>query len=101
MATKNTIQENVKATKNKTVYIIVVGVIVLVGFIWLFLSSGAGENFSTFSAQSEFEPIITIQNIFLDLDGDGDVDYLKFGEVIINPSINGALPNGNFPQGQP
>lgn len=39
--------------------------------------------------QSKADPTLTkIENVFVDINGDGYLDYVKYAEVIVNPGEN-------------
>lgn len=88
--------------KNKTPILIGLAVVIVLVFAFMFLTSSEvkGVLFSGY-AQSADLPIYVLENVFVDIDSDGDPDYLKYGEVIINPSIGGTPTEGNFQKGQP
>lgn len=86
-------QEVVKPVQKKDnskivgILLAVVFLVVVVILIGMLVNNNAKAN-----AQPALD-ITTVNQIFTDYDGDGDVDLIVFGEVVIN--------NGSFLQSQP
>ena len=81
-AKKEKLAPNVK----RTIVVIGLAIIIIVGFIF---ADEAKKMSDVFARQ---EKTTTIEGIFVDLNGDGLVDYLMYGEVIYNTT--------NFPERQ-
>jgi hypothetical protein len=67
-------------------YLIIIGLIL--GFAMIVL--GLSTEGKVFAKSSDNE--VNIENLFVDIDGDGDIDYLVDGTVIFNNEQNENLP---------
>jgi hypothetical protein len=67
-------------------YLIIIGLII--GFAMIVL--GLSTEGKVFAKSSDNE--VNIENLFVDIDGDGDIDYLVDGTVIFNNEQNENLP---------
>jgi hypothetical protein len=86
MTTKN--NSEIKESKSGTAkVVIVICVLIIIGAVFAGVVTVYNNNFAL------PDKAVVIENIFVDIDGDGLLDFVRYAEVIVNTGVPNLSPS--------